>query len=164
MHQECFEYVARTLPIDITKKTKIVEFGSCDVNGTVRPLIGQAEYIGIDLVAGPNVDIVMDCREYLGHADIVLCLEVVEHEKDLDGVIQTIVDTMEPEGLALITCATNPRPPHSAVDGGPVRTGEWYKNISPSAMRKAVKTAGAKIESIEVDKESGDLRVKLTHG
>ena len=33
----------------------VVEFGSYNVNGTLRPIFGNAKYIGIDMPAGPGV-------------------------------------------------------------------------------------------------------------
>ena len=164
MHKGCFDYVAIQLPWDITKTTTVVEFGSKDVNGTILPLLGQAKYTGVDVEAGPNVDLVMDCRDFLGNADIVLCLEVLEHCDDLDGVIQVILDTLEEDGMAIVTCATNPRLPHSAFDGGPVRQGEHYKNISPAAFKKSVRKYGGHIKDLEIDKKEGDLRAVITHG
>jgi hypothetical protein len=161
VHQECFEFVARRLPTDITKKTTVVEFGSKDVNGNIHPLIGQAKYVGIDREDGPNVDLVMDCQEYIGKADIVLCLELLEHCDDLDGVIQSIVDTIDEKGMALVTCATDPRPEHSAYDGGPLRTGEFYKNVSFKDLEKSVKKAGGKIKYKEIDVKCGDLRAEI---
>jgi len=37
---------------------KVVEFGSCDVNGNLRGIFQHCEYIGIDMCSGKNVDIV----------------------------------------------------------------------------------------------------------
>jgi len=162
LHQEAFAYVASKLPTDITKTTRVVEFGSKDVNGNVNALLNGAEYVGVDREAGPNVDLVMDCREYLGKADIVLCLELLEHCDDLDGVIQAIVDTIDEKGIGIITCATTGRPPHSAFDGGPVRQGEYYKNITKAAFEKSVLKAGAKIKGkTTIDKKAGDLRAVI---
>lgn len=164
MHQQCFEFVARRLPTDITKKTKVVEFGSKDVNGNIHPLIGQAQYLGIDIEEGPNVDLVMDCVEFLGKADIVLCLEVLEHSDNVEGIIQTIVETLDdanPNSVALITCATTGRAEHSAYDGGPLHKGEYYKNVTFATVDKAVKKAGGRVTYKEIDTSCGDLRVEI---
>ena len=38
---------------------KILEIGSYDVNGNIREMFkGAAEYVGVDLVSGPNVDVI----------------------------------------------------------------------------------------------------------
>ena len=43
-------------------KVKVLDVGSYDVNGCMRPLFDgtEAEYFGLDIEAGPNVDIVMN--------------------------------------------------------------------------------------------------------
>jgi SAM-dependent methyltransferase len=38
--------------------TKVVDFGSYDVNGTLRPIFEKMNYTGIDMSEGPNVDVV----------------------------------------------------------------------------------------------------------
>jgi hypothetical protein len=164
VHQQCFEFVARRLPTDITKRTRVVEFGSKDVNGNIHALLGQAQYVGIDIEEGPNVDLVMDCRDYLGKADIVLCLEVLEHSDDVEGIIQTIIETLDdenPNSVAIVTCATTGRGEHSAFDGGALREGEWYKNVTFASIDKAIKKAGGHVTYKEIDTEIGDLRLEI---
>lgn len=43
-------------------KVRVLDVGSYDVNGCMRPLFDgtEAEYFGLDIEAGPNVDIVMN--------------------------------------------------------------------------------------------------------
>lgn len=114
-----------------------MEFGSLDINGNVNALLGQAQYSGLDLAPGPNVTDVMDCRDWDSPVDIVLCLELLEHNKDLQGILNSIVrNTTE---LAIVTCATDPRLPHSAIDGGDLREGEYYGNITKTRFVNAVK-------------------------
>ena len=37
---------------------KILDVGSYDVNGTMKPIFEKGQYIGLDMEEGPNVDIV----------------------------------------------------------------------------------------------------------
>jgi hypothetical protein len=37
---------------------KILDVGSYDVNGTMKPIFERAQYVGLDMEAGPNVDVV----------------------------------------------------------------------------------------------------------
>jgi SAM-dependent methyltransferase len=61
----------------------VVDFGSYDVNGTYRPLFGNAwKYLGADIEAGKNVDIVM--RPYEAplesdSIDLVVSGQAIEH-------------------------------------------------------------------------------------
>lgn len=67
----------------IPRTGRILEIGSRDVNGTVRQFFDQTHYLGVDLEAGPGVDRVGDVREvglYDEDFDLILCLEVLEHD------------------------------------------------------------------------------------
>ena len=41
---------------------KILDIGSYDVNGTLKPIFEKGNYIGLDMEAGPNVDVVSDAH------------------------------------------------------------------------------------------------------
>jgi SAM-dependent methyltransferase len=65
----------------------IVDIGSMDINGSYRPLIEPRwRYCGVDLIAGPNVDLVMHSEFNTGlptdSADAVLCGQCLEHCRD----------------------------------------------------------------------------------
>ena len=61
----------------LTKGKKIVDMGSQDLNGSYKTLFGDDnEYIGVDLDAFPNVDIVLGSKEW-------------DDLKDIDAVIST---------------------------------------------------------------------------
>lgn len=160
MHQACHEFVARRLPAT-TEQTTVLEFGSRNVNGGIKDLIGDAKYYGVDIEDGPGVDEVCDARLFNGPADIVLCLETLEHCDDLDAFADAIVRNIKPGGIGLMTCASESRSPHSAIDGGPLRPGEFYRNVSSKAFKKAVEKAGGKVHYEEVDQKLGDLRVEI---
>ena len=60
-----------------------------------------------------------------------------------------------PGGRLIVTCATDPRAPHSGHDGGVLRAGEHYRNI-PETELKAWLADWADVE-IEVHADRGDL-------
>lgn len=70
----------------------VIEVGSLNVNGSARsivqPLIGKhGSYLGIDVVAGPGVDMVTRLEDfyaerYVRAYDMVICTEVLEHVED----------------------------------------------------------------------------------
>lgn len=41
-----------------SKQVEVIDFGSYDVNGTLKPIFKNCIYKGLDMSAGPNVDIV----------------------------------------------------------------------------------------------------------
>lgn len=132
MHAAVRDFVARQQPI----AGNVVEFGSRDINGNVRDLLGPGDYLGIDLEAGPNVDEVADVTQLRWEPifDVVLCLEVLEHAPDAAAVCDAARDALKPGGRLIMTCATYEREPHSGLDGGALRAGEHYENIDHVAF------------------------------
>lgn len=76
------------LPSDAT----VVDFGAYDVNGTLKPIFARHQYIGIDMNAGPNVDIVCENSETpleSNSVDVVVSSSCFEHD---DCFWQTFVE------------------------------------------------------------------------
>lgn len=64
-------------------KLQIVDFGSYDVNGTLKPLFNGHKYTGVDMSSGPNVDIVCQGNHVpLGDAcaDVIVSSSCFEHD------------------------------------------------------------------------------------
>lgn len=140
MHEEAMVFVGsvRTGLMNIGD-LRILELGSRDVNGSPRRLFaGCKEYIGVDMVPGPGVDKVMDCRAFDGdHGfDVCLCLEAMEHERDPEVFVRTARRSLRSRGLFIVTAAAPPRRPHSC-NGGPLGE-EYYTNIFPSYLREVL--------------------------
>jgi len=69
-------------------KLRIADVGSYDLNGTYRALFVRPgwKYVGFDLDAGPNVDVVLESSEdwnlqpeHIGAYDVVISGQVLEH-------------------------------------------------------------------------------------
>jgi SAM-dependent methyltransferase len=87
----------------------IVDLGSQDINGSYRPLFETPtwHYIGVDMAAGPNVDVVLadpyNWRElHRESADVIISGQTFEHTEFFWLTIQQIVRTMKPGGLLCI--------------------------------------------------------------
>jgi SAM-dependent methyltransferase len=69
---------------EFSKDNTVVDFGSYDVNGTLKPIFDPTmKYIGIDLSKGPNVDIVCSNRETPFHdnsIDVIISTSCLEHD------------------------------------------------------------------------------------
>lgn len=126
----------------------VVEFGSLDINGSVRPLFANADrYIGIDPQPGPGVDYVGDAIAWadanrLGvsgglqiEASCVVCTEVFEHTPHWRELIAAAAQLLGRNGRFVCTAAGLGRPKHSIYPDGHrkdgLRPGEWYENIHP---------------------------------
>jgi hypothetical protein len=117
---------------------RVLDIGGRDVNGSVRPLILADHYWTIDIADGPAVDEVTNAVGWRPDEpyDLVLCLEVFEHTPEWRGILETISASLRPGGEALITCACDPRAPHSGSTGGALPPGEWYENIVAAELQE----------------------------
>jgi hypothetical protein len=151
MHPEAYDFINRE--IGRIPYQRVIEFGSRDVNGGVRGLFPKTAekrfpdntrycyYIGVDRCEGAGVDVVGAAEWFQLPKDalppeLVVCCEVLEHTSGAEAIIKQAAELLRTasapnRGSFLMTCATNPREPHSAVDGGPLRELEFYRNVTP---------------------------------
>jgi SAM-dependent methyltransferase len=106
----CILWVARNIAKKEITGKRVLEVGSYDVNGSVRPIIEllePREYVGIDIAPGPGVDVI--CRaerlvEKFGRVsfDVVISITSLEHIKDWRGAISNMKNICKPGGLLII--------------------------------------------------------------
>jgi hypothetical protein len=161
MHPEAFAYVASR--VGGAGKCRVLEFGSRNVNGTVRDLLPDADYTGVDIAPGPGVDHVGDAAEWTETGfDLVICCEVLEHTSKGSEIVAAARRALGADGGTLIvTCATDPRAPHSAFDGGALKPNEFYRNVPLEMMRRWLADAGFQPVD-EAVHPRGDLYVTAT--
>jgi len=165
MHEQAFEWIASQVRAAGCTAPSVLEIGSLDINGSVRPLFPDAShYHGLDLVAGDGVDEVADASTWVPPRtyDIVVSAEVLEHAPTWREILTMMFHAATPGGMVLMTCATDPRAPHSAVDGWDVREDEYYANVAASDLRPLVEAWGVRDWSIERAADRGDLYLHLT--
>jgi SAM-dependent methyltransferase len=107
----------------------VLEIGSCIVNGSARSVFGDAKrYVGVDCVAGDGVDTVADSHdlELPEQFDVVLCCEMLEHDRDPLATIATCRRHLAPAGLLIVTTPGNGFPEH--------RFPRDYWRLMPDAM------------------------------
>jgi SAM-dependent methyltransferase len=141
MHAEAFRYVSQFATRDALS---VIEIGSRDINGTPRPFFPAASWIGLDLHPGPCVDWVGDCLDYepTSLVDLVVTTEVLEHAEQWRHIIHKAARWLKPGGRMIITAAGPGRAPHSHHDGGGLRDGEYYGNLSASQIAEELHFAG----------------------
>lgn len=139
MHQSVAEFIHRTSEIINYANSKVVEVGAQNVNGRAMDAAGGKfkEWIGIDLVDGPDIQYVGNAAEILptlaatGETfDIAISTEVLEHTPVWAEIVLGLVSLLPQGGHLVLTCAGPGRTPHNA-DGGPeLLPNEYYRNIS----------------------------------
>ena len=157
MHPEAMAFVARTAQRCMPPPNTVLDAGGRDVNGSPRLLFPGSTYLVLDLEDGPGVDVVGDARHWRPEApvDLVLSVEVLEHAPDPAALLRAAWECLLPGGRLIVTCATDPRAPHSGHDGGPLRPGEHYANVAEADL-KAWLADWDEVE-IEVHPDRGDL-------
>lgn len=85
MHPSVMAWCRAVVALYRLNRGRVLEVGSFDVNGSVRPLFDRAEvYVGVDIRPGPGVDVVVDPDTLeagvpLAGADVVISTEMLEH-------------------------------------------------------------------------------------
>ncbi len=139
MHEGAFRFVCG-VAMQLEPRVSVVELGSRTVagpwpySGPVRHLFPGAEYIGVDAVDGPNVDAVDNAATWQPEpflpVDTVVCTETLEHTPEAGQICRNAWSLLQPGGVFIVTAAGVGRAPHSAVDGGQLRDGEYYHNVN----------------------------------
>tara|TARA_B100000902_G_C27143683_1_gene830015 strand:+ start:183 stop:806 length:624 start_codon:yes stop_codon:yes gene_type:complete len=137
MHKQQIRFtkkVKRKFPIFFKGDIKVLDIGSYDINGSNRFLFdSNVDYLGLDIMEGPNVDIVSRCHEFNGtneSFDLVISTECFEHDMYYKESIKKIVELLKPGGLFVFTCATTGRPEHGTLRTTPENSATAIANLS----------------------------------
>ena len=120
MRQSVISFFVRNAFRNEIENKRVLEIGSRDVNGSVKPFIQTfrpKEYVGIDLAAGPRVNVVLPAEQavkYFGAEsfDVVISTETLEHVEDWRSVITNIKEVLMPSGYVFITTVCQGYPLH----------------------------------------------------
>lgn len=137
-----FSAVARANQ-DVIAGSRLIEIGAYAVNGTMRSYFAAtADYVGVDLVEGPGVDLVTFGHEIDhpdGSYDVATSGECFEHDPHWRETFANMVRLTRPGGLVAFTCASRGRPEHGTrrtlVDDSPGTQFEgldYYRNLTES--------------------------------
>lgn len=107
----CTDFVVNALAAEFVTGKRVLEVGSRDVNGSVREAVQKFEpqsYLGVDIIAGPGVDVVCKAEELIARFgresfDVVITTEVVEHTEHWREVFENLKQVCAPGGLIIVT-------------------------------------------------------------
>ncbi|TSE35698.1 Methyltransferase domain protein [Tepidimonas fonticaldi] len=144
----------------LAERLRVIDIGSQDVNGSYRPLFAQGawEYVGVDMAAGRNVDIVLrnpyDWQELASHsADVVVSGQAFEHIEYFWISALEMARVLRPGGICcLIVPSAGPEHRY------PVDCWRFY----PDGLRAIARFAGLEVLQAETDwsgtgGEGGDM-------
>ena len=141
MHQEVKDFIQEVKDRypEMFKGKKVLECGSRDVNGSPREFFEDCDYTGIDLTYGKGVDFICSINEYLWGEyaydkiyDVIICTEVMEHNRDYKTDWDSFWASLEDGGLVIMTCAGPKRGEHGTHENNPSdspATLDFYKNM-----------------------------------
>lgn len=129
------------------KNGLVLDIGSLDINGNNQYLFENCGYLGVDIRAGRNVDIVSKGHELKfpdETFDVIISTECFEHDRYYAETILNCYRMLKKGGLLLFTCATTGRPEHGTRRTTPEDApflqdiNEWadyYKNLEEQDIR-----------------------------
>ena len=117
----------------------VLEVGSYNVNSIVnyREFIGNCNYLGIDLIKGPGVDLVLggeNINKLNKKFDIIISGECFEHAENWKRIFKQMINNIREHGYIILTIASKGRLEHGTKrtinSDSPGTTGDYYKNIT----------------------------------
>jgi SAM-dependent methyltransferase len=164
MHQTVMEWVGgqvrdRQL---VRPDGHVLEVGSLDVNGSVRPLFeGVGSYWGVDIRPGPGVDEVVRAGvpfPFGRSFSVVVCTEVLEHDPRPWVTVREMARVCRPGGVLLVTARGFNRdgcyPVHDYPDD------LW--RFSMSGMVELMVWAGVLVDEVTADPGANGVFVAAT--
>jgi len=118
----------------------VLDVGSLDVNGNNRYLFENCYYYGIDVVDGPNVNIVTVAHYFNPpiQYNTIISTNALEHDMYWKLTIKRMYDLLLSDGLLLISCASKWKE-HGTLNTNPHASGtaqredvwaNYYKNLT----------------------------------
>jgi len=149
MHKESKEFlesVKEKFP-EYFEESRVLDIGSCDINGNNSYLFGGCDYLGLDLAPGPNVNIVCKTGDFRPDQffDVVISTNTFEHDKEWARSIRNIVlRILRKGGLFVFSCSGPGTLEHGTVNASPEASlssavwGDYYRNLTETDIRNVL--------------------------
>lgn len=149
------EMVARHMAADWAG-LRVLEIGSADINGSVRPFFTHSDYTGVDLAAGPGVDVIGSGDTLAlpdDHVDLAISCECFEHNPRWCATFVNMHRMAKAGGVVLVTCASRGRLEHGTTRTRPEESPgsqsvgwDYYRNLNREDFERRL-DLGALFES-----------------
>lgn len=142
MHAEAMAWVQQWETHD--PNLLVIELGSRNTSGEgIRQFFTGTQYIGIDAVFGPDVDLVANAATVKPSqpVDIVVCCELFEHTPYWREILNNAFLMLKPGGRLIATCAGPGRAVHGVNHDDPDQPG-WYGNVPIWSMQRVLDAQG----------------------
>ena len=114
------------------RKKRVLEVGSLDINGSLRGLFDECEYLGVDLAPGKGVDLVSHGHLLTfpdRHFDVCISSECFEHDRYWKETFLNMVRMSKT--MVAFSCAGPLRAEHGTTRTSPADspfTNDYYEN------------------------------------
>lgn len=134
----CFKYLKEENNFE---KFHVIDVGSYDLNGSIKELLLNNKYTGVDVIKGPNVDYVLngeDLHKIGKKFDVAISCECFEHAANWKKIFRSMYDALNNDGIFIFTCASRGRIEHGTTRSNPENPlmDNYYKNLNESDFKK----------------------------
>jgi hypothetical protein len=163
VHQQAYDWVARYATDD---RVSVLSLGGRSVNGNCDSLFPNADITTLDILPGPDVDIVADAATWdpgERRWDVLLSTEVLEHTASWPAICRTAYKACRAGGRFIVTTAAPGRPPHSGIDGEfRLHPGEHYANVPAFELERVLIETGWRNVQVDSQPNPADTRAVAT--
>jgi SAM-dependent methyltransferase len=146
---------------DYFVRKNVLEVGSLNINGSIRPFFEQCIYVGVDLGAGADVDVVARGEDLAypdGSFDVTVSCECFEHNPAWVATLKNMIRMSS--GLVFFSCATTGRAEHGTSRTSPQDApfcGDYYCNLTEDDVRQEIDLSVFKVYEFLTNDNAHDL-------
>lgn len=120
MRQENIDFIDENLTEKEAKDKNIIEIGSYDVNGSIKPTFLKYHpktYLGVDMQPGSKVDLVMKAEDLVeefdkNSFDVVVSCDALEHMVNWKKIVSNMKNILKEGGILYMTVPSKKFPYH----------------------------------------------------
>lgn len=144
----------------------VLDVGSYDMNGSLKERMPAAwTYIGLDLMPGPNVDVVLDLTEPFPiddeSIDLIVSSSCFQYVSNPFKYMDQLYKCLKPGGMIYITAASKERPSPAAKFTKKERIAEQYRLKTIRHAERDARHAKEKVERRKLNIKDAEALLKV---